>query len=365
MFAKGRGDSLEVRGSFNGWNNDNPDDSRLLPFPGTNIFEQAIPLTFVPGSMLEYKFFINYNDSTFRDAFGQDPPSGWEEPISTTGANRMAEFIGDPSADQFLGDQRFNDVLEGNIMGDGVQTAVTFAVDMSPAMSAAEPFDPATDSVFVDMTGDGIWAFTQNIPRGDDGGFRIDTGFVLTDDDGDMVYTGTFNVTGPTYSAIQYKYAYGGVASQNIEQGGGFSERGRRRTRFIPPNADGTWPSEWVFPAETYTPEGTLPFEENPAVVTGIETVGSELPERITLSQNFPNPFNPATSFEYAIDRTMEVKVRVFDVLGRVVATLVDGVQQPATYRVTFDASSLASGMYLYRIETPNKVLTRQMVLIK
>ena len=114
-----------------------------------------------------------------------------------------------------------------------------------------------------------------------------------------------------------------------------------------------------------YQEEGLLPYEDNPATATSVEPVGAELPTQVTLGANYPNPFNPVTTFEYAIDQTLHVTLRVYDTLGREVATLVDGVQQAANYQVRFDGAGLASGMYLYRLETPGQVLTRRMILMK
>lgn len=360
IFSRARGDTLQVRGAFNGWGCSNL-DLCLLQRIEENFFEGIMPLTLVPGTEVAYKYFIDFNNEPFIQEFGKEPPSGWEEPITTTGSDRIFVFA-DGTGDQFLGDQRFNDIFEGNIIPAGNDIAITFSVDMTPALNNdADPFDPAGgDSVFVTF-GDPIWRFTQDLEETDH--MRS----LLTDDDADGIYTGTITISGPTYSGIQYQYTYGQGNELFTEPGQGLgSEPGRRRTRFVVPNSDGSWPTAWAFPQETFEPEQTaLPFEENPALATGIETVEGEVPTRISLSQNFPNPFNPSTTFEYTLDRTMEVKVRVYDVLGRVVATLVDGVQPAATYRVTFDAGDLASGLYLYRLETPNQVITRRMVLLK
>ena len=161
MFVKARGDTLEVRGGFNGWNCDNPDDCELQGVPGTNIFEREIALELIPGTTQSYKFFINYNDSTFRRAFnGQDPPSGWEEPISTTGGNRTFEYGGMEA--QFL-EKRFNDIRAENIIDSTFSVSITFSVDMTPALTPTtlDPLVPADDSVWVRLGGDAIWAFTQ------------------------------------------------------------------------------------------------------------------------------------------------------------------------------------------------------------
>jgi hypothetical protein len=234
---------------------------------------------------------------------------------------------------------------------------------MTPALdiNLAQPFNVAVDTPYVDLGGDLIWAFTQGLPAPEGTeGFNGSQMF-LFDDDEDMVYTGTLTVTGPTYSGIQYQYGYAG----DNEDGAGTSGLGRRRTRFIVPNGDGSWPASYTLEQESYQPTGALPYDTNPALSTGVEQVGSELPTRVTLGDNYPNPFNPSTTFEYSVDRTVKVRLQVYDLLGRVVATLVDGVQSAATYRVSFDASNLASGMYLYRLETPNQVLTKQMILVK
>ncbi len=90
-----------------------------------------------------------------------------------------------------------------------------------------------------------------------------------------------------------------------------------------------------------------------------------ELPVSVELSGNYPNPFNPETTIEYALPKAMAVRLAVYDLLGREVDLLVDGVRQAATYRVRFDASGLPGGMYLYRLEISGQVLTRRMILLK
>jgi glycosidase len=89
------------------------------------------------------------------------------------------------------------------------------------------------------------------------------------------------------------------------------------------------------------------------ANVTAITvTAGSNLPTAASLAQNYPNPFNPTTAVSYQLSAVSEVRLVVYDVLGREVATLVDGMRQPGTYTVWFDGSNIASGLYFYRMET-------------
>lgn len=90
-----------------------------------------------------------------------------------------------------------------------------------------------------------------------------------------------------------------------------------------------------------------------------------ELPVGYELSSNFPNPFNPSTSFDYSIPQSGPVRVQVFNVLGQSVAMLVDGVQTAGTYRVTFDASDLPSGVYVYTVDAGTFRASKRMMLVR
>jgi len=90
------------------------------------------------------------------------------------------------------------------------------------------------------------------------------------------------------------------------------------------------------------------------------------LPTEVALQQNYPNPFNPGTTINYQINVQTRVRLEVFDLLGRKVATLVNNEpQQAGYYSVRFDATALSSGIYLYRLETGSKVLLKKMTVIK
>lgn len=91
----------------------------------------------------------------------------------------------------------------------------------------------------------------------------------------------------------------------------------------------------------------------------------TELPEVVGLEQNYPNPFNPATTIRYSLPETADVRLEVFNLLGQRVATLVNGSVDAGVHTVSFDASALSSGVYLYRLQTSGMVLTRKMLLVK
>jgi hypothetical protein len=100
-------------------------------------------------------------------------------------------------------------------------------------------------------------------------------------------------------------------------------------------------------------------------IPTDVEQTGGELPTEFTLAQNYPNPFNPATIIKFSIPEASRVTLKVYDILGEEVATLVDETKNTGNYEVDFDASDLASGMYIYRITAGNYVASKKMMLLK
>jgi hypothetical protein len=88
-------------------------------------------------------------------------------------------------------------------------------------------------------------------------------------------------------------------------------------------------------------------------------------PEQYALEQNYPNPFNPSTTIRYTLPVSGRVAVRVYNILGQAVATLVDGNQNAGTYEVSFNASALSSGVYFYRIESGSFEAVKKMMLLK
>ena len=104
-------------------------------------------------------------------------------------------------------------------------------------------------------------------------------------------------------------------------------------------------------------------FDKDPS--NGIEENSIQIPVQANLLQNYPNPFNPTTTLEYQIPKSSFVTLKIYDVMGKEVVTLVKGKKSPGTYSTTFDASHLSSGAYFYRIEAGSFVDTKRMLLIK
>ncbi|HMB92792.1 MAG TPA: T9SS type A sorting domain-containing protein, partial [Rhodothermales bacterium] len=97
-----------------------------------------------------------------------------------------------------------------------------------------------------------------------------------------------------------------------------------------------------------------------------LEAQTAELPTGVELGANYPNPFNPSTQIQFNLSADGPVRLAVYNLLGQRVRVLVDSANLSAgTHQVTFEASDLASGTYLYRLETPQQTISRRMVLMK
>jgi len=106
---------------------------------------------------------------------------------------------------------------------------------------------------------------------------------------------------------------------------------------------------------------------ENPRATptTGVDDHPNALPSRFALEQNYPNPFNPSTTIRYDLPRSSHVTLSVYDVLGRKVATLLNEEKSAGTYTVQWDASSVSSGVYFYRLKAGDFVQTKRMMVVR
>jgi lysophospholipase L1-like esterase len=116
-----------------------------------------------------------------------------------------------------------------------------------------------------------------------------------------------------------------------------------------------------------YEKIGTGFFEAITSIVTSVteEKKNSELPTKFGLKQNYPNPFNPTTKINYSVPVKSQVSVKIYDILGNEVESLVNDLKESGEYEITFDASKLSSGIYLYRISAGNFKATKRMILLK
>ena len=173
-----------------------------------------------------------------------------------------------------------------------------------------------------------------------------------------------------------YRFVDGGAWSTpvNLTDSPGMNENSHHMAPYLKSNGNGSY-SAFVFyhyPAgyTGYYPDAT--YDTQPSVIyagtytftaTGVENETN--PTGFVLSQNYPNPFNPSTSIKYTVGERANVTLKVFDMLGREVASLVNEVKEQGSYSVNFDAAKLASGTYVYKLTAGNFVETKKMVLLK
>ena len=188
----------------------------------------------------------------------------------------------------------------------------------------------------------------------------------------------------PTPRPVEAKFyagdpANGGILIQSMDGKSVFST-----SDFIPARGSKIISFNWKIPAETpnnpriyvvLDPNNSFPeiHKSNnigwkvlnyTGSATGIKTEPN-IPVAFHLSQNYPNPFNPTTTIEYSIPQPEFVTIKVYDILGREVKTLVNRQMQKGSYKLNFDGSGLASGIYFYRIKSGSFIQTKKAVLLK
>ena len=102
-----------------------------------------------------------------------------------------------------------------------------------------------------------------------------------------------------------------------------------------------------------------------PVRVTGVNKQETELPGEFKLEQNYPNPFNPSTTINYSVPKSSHVTIKIYDTMGREISTLLNTEKPAGNYSIKFNTSSLASGIYFYRMEAEGFMQTKKLILLK
>jgi PKD repeat protein len=100
-------------------------------------------------------------------------------------------------------------------------------------------------------------------------------------------------------------------------------------------------------------------------IVSGIKEIEQGIPTEFGLTQNYPNPFNPVTAIKFLVPNTTHVSIKVYDLIGKEVAVLVDGIREPGVYEINFDSKNLASGIYFYKMTAGEFTSVKKMNLLK
>ncbi|MCX6170983.1 MAG: S8 family serine peptidase [Ignavibacteriales bacterium] len=183
------------------------------------------------------------------------------------------------------------------------------------------------------------------------------------------------NADGVNSSTVRLNYSINGSSYQSVPMNQVTFNNTLKFNYTIPGSTNGA-SVEFYFTYQTSSggsvsepASGTYKFSFGSYNISNLTSVVSknEIPSQFNLSQNYPNPFNPSTIISYQLSTISHVQLKVYDVLGKEVAVLVNEVQQPGNYNSQFSIVNyqLSSGVYFYRLQTDNFTSTKKMMLIK
>jgi hypothetical protein len=184
---------------------------------------------------------------------------------------------------------------------------------------------------------------------------------------------GFLNLDSAGVSVIPYSLADSGIAKAGRHLGGGKFDLKTIKSFTLDTKEGGSqagypWPTG-VGTADYWLDEVVFTLEEGTGVL-GVDGKPTQMPLLYELGNAYPNPFNPSTTIEYAVPVSNHVTLKIYDLLGRTVRTLVDRYTTPGTYKVVWDARNDAgnlvpSGVYLYRMESSHFAQVKRLVLLK
>lgn len=358
-------DSLEVRGSFTGWGG----TKMLQSVSDINDYELAQVYVGNPGDILPYKFHINLDSTSAVTRF----PG-----IIFGTSNNLDDIQYDHTYDLGDGNRTFTVTTGGNVSSPSNYFAsihryglllnstdtvnVTMRVNMGPATRYLDPFVLADDTVKF-VWHDLMWAFSQAKIQG-----SFPTVLNMTRNSGtDSVFSVTFKVIGPAHYGMMYYYRFvhkNGTTS--VDEGGGLGVSAPDRVRFIQPLAPNSFPKSYTAPVDLWQKNAPMPGEVPPFGITGVKQQPKPVtPLTYKLSQNYPNPFNPTTRITYAIPEKAMVTLKVYNVIGQQVGTLVNQQETAGNYVVQFEGNNLPSGVYFYRLQAGKFSDVKKMLLMK
>ena len=367
VFSVARGDTMQVRGGFNGWNCDDPTDCVLTRTPGTNIFSLAVAVEGYITNENEYKFYIQHSMESVsvleEDNGEMYGDMGWEDSPQYGGGNRVFVLGEDDGTGLLeLPLAGYYDLPAGAVVPEGQEISVNFRVDMSGA--SEDGFNAAEDSVYLKLE-DKWLKYLQGI---DD-----NHKFVATNN-GDGTYSVGVDLVGPLPWHMIYHWEFLDVSeSVNLSEGGGFGF-GRFRARYMHSNADYdcSW-GDWGFMDDVWQKDPPLPVEEwDPdGICTSLSLVSDIVPMKFTLSDNYPNPFNPTTNISFSIPMQTDVRINIYNIMGQLVANVTNEQLNAGTYSMQWNGTDqsgnmLPSGLYFYELEAGNEFRQiKKMTLVK
>ncbi|MEW6510568.1 MAG: T9SS type A sorting domain-containing protein [Bacteroidota bacterium] len=354
-------DTMQVRGGFEGWSGTDISQDFIQP----NLFNITLGYIGTSGDVLDYKFFIKQDSATAFARWGADYDShkddyNYEHPAERGDGNQKYTVI--IASNQGPTTSLFSQIHPRGLFNATDSTNVTFTVNMGPAKRYSNPFVPATDTVKL-VIYNRLWLASQWKSQGA-ANFTETKKLTLAAGGGDSVYTVTIKVKGKTHYNILYYYRVNKSDGTSYDEGGGLGKQNPYRSRFIRNGEAGAWGPAYNFPQDTWQKDAPMPGE-TALYPTDVQDLAPGEPLVYKLSQNYPNPFNPVTVIRYSLPTASHVSLKVFNILGQEVATLVNGVQPQGQYVQLFEARNLASGVYFYRLEAGPFTDVKKMLLLK
>jgi hypothetical protein len=371
LFNRGVGDRVIVIGA-KGWTV-GTNDIRMDFVPALQEWTAAEPFEVIPGTEINYKYFIRWDSSRANPAspnylgtLGLQLSDGWEEPGITGGGNRVFTYQAAPQQSPSENVEFWDGVPQEGVITTPI--SVTWNVDMRPATDRATNsktlFRPGTDSAFIAIDVP-MLAVNQGLRVGSPRHYRLE------DPDGDVIYSGTFALKTPTWYSFGFKVAYTTATAEIITTGTGVA-RGRRYQQFIAPaqvtSSGPIWPGSYTFPTVVWKEEN-LPVE-SPPLLTGVQERPAGIPEAFELAQNYPNPFNPETTIRYQLARTAQLQIAVYNVMGQLVKTLVDKKHSAGKYTIVWhgdndQGKTVTTGVYFLKMKAGEFTRVRKMALLR
>lgn len=352
-------DTMQVRGGFEGWSGTKMSQDLF----NTNLYTKSVPFTGLAGDRSDFKFYMKLDSAHAYALWGSDfnatnrDSYNYEHPSERGDGNNQFTFTVGGSISTTP--EFFSGINPLGLLTANDSVNVTLSVNMGPAMRYVDAFIPATDTVKL-LFQDRLWRASQMKSRGL---AQIPDALLMTRVGAtDSVWKVTFLVKGPTHYNIMYNYRFVHAGGTSVDEGGGLGVQNPFRSRFIQMTG-GTWPASYTAPVDGWQKSAPL-FCESAPFVTDVPGESNQ-PLVYTLHQNYPNPFNPSTTISYVLPQKSMVSLKVFNILGQDVQTLVNGEQGQGTHLAVFDASRLASGVYFYRLEAGDFTKVQKMVLMK
>ena len=327
-------------------------DYATIKYNSTGV-EQWVQRYNGPGNYYDYAHSIALDDSGYVYVTGFSYGSG-------TGSDYATIKYNSSGVQQWI--QRYN--------GPGNETdfAHSIASDGSGNVYVTgESFGGGTFSDYTTIkynsSGDSVWVIRYNgSGNSEDKAFSI-----AVDGSGNVYVTGNSYGSGTKYDYATIKYNSSGV-QQWLQRYNGPGDSTDYAFSVAVDGSSNVYVTGYSYGSGTGSDYATIKYSQS----NGIRQISSIIPEQFSLSQNYPNPFNPVTKINYELPAsrhggrvTNYAKLVVYDVMGKEVVTLVNEKQSPGTYQVEYDAGSLTSGVYFYRLTAGDFTDTKRMMLIR